>query len=78
MYQNLFLIWVRFKLIWAEDFLRGVFNDAYVIWVLIFFIKAYNMDTHLNYLDKFIKAYCGYSFELPQFTKAIQMQHAVI
>ena len=35
----------------------GVFNDAYVICLLIFFIKAYIVGTHLNYLDKFIKAY---------------------
>ena len=47
----------HFKGIWAEDFLRGIFNDAYVICVLIFFIKAYIVGTHLNYLDKFIKSY---------------------
>ena len=46
---------------------EGVFNDAYVICALVFFIKAFIVDSHLNYLDKFIKVYivcCGYSFEL--------------
>ena len=47
----------HFKGIWAGDFLGGVFNDAYVIYVLIFFIKAYIGGTHFHYLDKFIKAY---------------------
>ena len=31
--------------------------NAYVICVLIFFIKSYIVGTHLNYLYKFIKAY---------------------
>ena len=35
----------------------GIFNDAYVMCVLIFFIKASIAGTHLNYLDKFIKAH---------------------
>ena len=39
-----------------DDFLRGLFNGAYVISVLIFFIKVYIVDTHLNYLNKFLKA----------------------
>ena len=33
----------------------GVFNDAYVICILIIFIKAYIVGTHLNCLDKLIK-----------------------
>ena len=36
---------------------EGVFNDAYVICALIYFIKAYIVDSPLNYLDKFIKVY---------------------
>ena len=51
------VIWAHFKGIRAEDLLRGVFNDAYVICALIFFIKSYIVGTNLNYLDKFIKAY---------------------
>ena len=40
------------------DFRRDVFNDAYMICVLIFFIKKANVvGNHLNDLDKFIKAY---------------------
>ena len=41
---------------WAEDFLRGIFNDAYVICGLIFFLKAYIVGTQLNYLNMFLKA----------------------
>ena len=37
--------------------LRGVYKYTYVICVLIYFIKVYIVGTHLNYLDKFIKAY---------------------
>ena len=36
-----------------------VFNDANVTYVLIFFIKTYIVGTHLNYLNKYIKACCG-------------------
>ena len=37
--------------------MRGIFNDAYLIFALIYFIKVYIVSTHLNYLDNFIKAY---------------------
>ena len=39
--------------------MRGVFNDAYVIFLSDFFfiIKSYVVDTNLNCLDKSIKAY---------------------
>ena len=43
------------------------------ICVLIFFKKAHVIGTHLNYLNKFIKTCCGYSFELPRLVEAIQM-----
>ena len=35
----------------AEDFMRSIFNDAYAILFLIFFIIAYVVGTHLNYLN---------------------------
>ena len=35
----------------AEDFTRGVINDACAIFFLIVFIKAYVVGTHLNCLD---------------------------
>ena len=31
--------------------MRGIFNDAYVILSLIFFMKAHAVGTHLNCLD---------------------------
>ena len=51
MKKNISLIRAYFKGISAEDFLRGVLYDAYVIYVLNFFIKAYVVGTHLNCLD---------------------------
>ena len=59
---NIFLIRVHLKRNIHRDFLKGVCNDAFVVYVLIFFeiIKAYIVNTHLNYFDKFIKSYmCG-------------------
>ena len=48
--------------------MRAIFNDAYAIFFLIFFIKAFVVGTHLNCLD----LCCGYSFELPRQVEAIQ------
>ena len=46
---------------------KDLSNDAYVIFLmvllLIFFIKAYVVGTHLNYID-LTSICCGYSFEL--------------
>ena len=36
-------------------FIVGLYNDAYVIYLYDFFIKAYVVVTYLNCLNKFIK-----------------------
>ena len=51
----------------------GLFNDAQSDAFSDFLSKAYLVGTHLNCLNKSIKACCWYSFELPQLVEAIQM-----
>ena len=34
----------------SRDFMRGIFNNPYAVFLLIFFIKAYIVGTHLNCL----------------------------
>ena len=63
----------HFKGIWAEDFLTGVFNDTFVLRLLIFFIKAYIVRTFELARQVYKSICCGNSFELPRLVEAIQM-----
>ena len=35
--------------------MRGLFNEAYMIFFLIIFLKAYVFGSHLNYLEDELK-----------------------
>ena len=50
--KNIHPVRTHFKERSADDFLKGVFNDDFVRCFLILFMKAYDVDTHLNCLDK--------------------------
>ena len=51
--------------------MRGIFNDVYVICVLIFFIKPYCWYSFKLPQQVYIIICCGYSFELPRLVEAI-------
>ena len=46
------LLRAHFKVRSEEDFMRGLFNDAYATFFLVSFIKAYVVVAQLNCLDQ--------------------------